>query len=83
MSQRALHVLDGRDAVDEPRVLVALHDLLFLVAGGDKVAHHRAHHVVEGDHAHHQAVFVDDDREVFVRLAGTARAPRSARAGRE
>ncbi|MNM99867.1 hypothetical protein D3C81_1124390 [compost metagenome] len=66
--QRAAHVLDRGDAVDQPGVLVAADDLL-LVPGRDHVAHDDAHHVVEADQADHQAVFVDDQGEGFAGLA--------------
>ena len=66
--QCAQHVLDGRHAVDQPRVLVALDDLLFIIRA-DQIAHHRAHHIVQRDDADHEAVFVHDHRKVFVHLA--------------
>ena len=66
--QHTHHVADGGDAIDQPRVLVALHDLLFIRRAAHQVAHHRAHHVVQCDHAHHQAVLIDDDGEVLMHL---------------
>ena len=63
--QRVQHVLDRRHAVDQPRVLVAAHDLLF-IRGAHQATHHRAHHVIERDHPHHQAVFVHDHGEILV-----------------
>ena len=65
--KHAHHIINRRDAVDQPGVLVTLNDLLFIVRR-DQVAHHRAHHVVERHHAHDQAVFVEDDGKVFMGL---------------
>ena len=48
-------------------MFIAAHDLLFIV-GRDQVSHHGAHHIVERDHADHQAVFVEDGCKVFMHL---------------
>ena len=67
--QHTHHIFDGRDAVDQPGMLIAADDLLFLFRGADQVTHDRAHHIVEGDDADDAAVLVDDDGKVFMDLA--------------
>ena len=66
--QGVQHIVNRRDAVNQPRVGIAAHDLLFIGIGADQIAHHRAHHIVQGDHAHHQAVFVQDHGKVLAHL---------------
>ena len=60
--QRTQHGFHGRQAIDQPAVVVALDDLPLVVV--DQIAHHRAHHVVQGDQPHHQGVFVQHDGDV-------------------
>ena len=66
--QRAQHVLDRRHAIDQPRVLIAAHDLLLIIRA-HQIAHDGAHHIVERDHAHDAAVLVHDHGKVFMHLA--------------
>ena len=62
------HIAHWCHAIDQPRILVAPHNLVF-IARADEVAHHGAHHIVQCQHANHAAVFVHHHCKVFVRLS--------------
>ena len=66
--QRMEHIAHRCHAIDQPRILVAPHNLVF-IARADEVAHYGAHHIVQCQNAHHAAVFVHHHSKVLVRLA--------------
>ncbi len=66
--QRLLQVDQRRDAVHQPRAVVAPHDLL-VFARVEDVAHQRADNIVKRDDADHEAVLVHHHGKALVHLA--------------
>ena len=52
-AQHPLHIHDRRHAIHQPSAVVAADDLLLHLMRSHQVAHHGAHHVVQGDHPDH------------------------------